>query len=315
MLSRSPIAKSIALYTYVFNMPMFFMLAGYFLNISKYSFYFDYFKNLFKKIMIPYIWFSVFSIIFYVFYYKMPYYDHYTLLNMLKVFILATRNTIFYNVPLWFLPTLFFVANIFYFIKKINRKLIELLLLLLAGSFFVIIWNTIYNPKLPWTIDSGFYYLMFVALGYYIKNNNLLKIFKNNLLKIFVFILALSINTLTIWSPQLYKFIFNGDFYNKYRFGYFLISLVFALAGIYVIMIISKIFKRNLALEYLGRNSLTYFALHVPFFLIFNKAIRQIFNLESNLVLLSLIYLFLTIVLLIPINWLIENKARWILGK
>ena len=54
MFAHSPIARNFALYTYVFNMPMFFFLSGYFVNILKYKNYFGYLKNLAKKIMVPY---------------------------------------------------------------------------------------------------------------------------------------------------------------------------------------------------------------------------------------------------------------------
>ena len=114
MLGHSPIGSSIANYTYMFNMPLFFFVAGYLLNFTKYQNYWQFLKSRAKGILVPYLGITIISIIFYKFYYHMPMYDHFTMINMLKVFIVATRNQIFYNIPLWFLPTLFVTENIFY---------------------------------------------------------------------------------------------------------------------------------------------------------------------------------------------------------
>jgi len=66
---------------------------------------------------------------------------------MIIVFFTAIRNQIFYNVPLWFLPTLFFIENIFYLIRKLNKKYLELALILILGGYGVMKWDTLYNPR------------------------------------------------------------------------------------------------------------------------------------------------------------------------
>lgn len=308
MFGHSPIAKSFTLYSYVFNMPMFFLLSGYFLNIKKYNFYFDYFKNLFKKIMKPYIWFSIVSVIFYAIYYRMPYYDYFTMRAMLKVFLLATRNIIFYNVPLWFLPTLFFVANVFYFVKKIKNKWLQLLAVLIPACFFVVAWDTVYNPKLPWTIDSGFFYLIFFSLGYYIKNNVFKIVVPSKIIEIIIFATSFLLNTLVIFVPAFQKTLLRSTFVSSFPLAYFAITLLLAFSGIYVILKISQIIKRNRILEYLGQNSLNYFALHVLIFLILNKIIRPIEFLSRDPVLLSIIYVLTATILLVPINWIVNKN-------
>lgn len=309
MLSHSPIAKSFALYTYLFNMPLFFFLSGYFLNIQKHKTYWLYFKNLFQKILFPYAFFSSVSILFYAFYYHMPFYDYTTIIAMVRVFVVATRNIIFYNVPLWFLPTLFFVANAFYFVRQINKKYLEWFLLLALGSVFVIWWDTLYNPKLFWTIDTGLFYLMFFALGYYIKNGLINAHIKSNLLKSLALALSIFLNVGLVMWPNFYANFLYSPLLKQHKILYFVVLLLMALAGIYTIVGVSKIIKTNKILEYLGKNSLNYFALHALMFLIFNKTILQIDWLAKNLIASSLIYVLLTIILLLPINNLL-NKCR-----
>jgi acyltransferase len=114
MLGHTPIGPDVLKYTYIFNMPCFLFLSGYFFNLNKFSSYKEFVKSKAKAILLPYLGLSIVSIIFYKFYYNMPLNDTITLKNMLIVFFKATRNQIFYNIPLWFLPSLFFMENIFY---------------------------------------------------------------------------------------------------------------------------------------------------------------------------------------------------------
>ena len=125
MLGHTIVGPSIIKYTYVFSLPIFIFLSGYLFNLSKFTNFWHFVKLRAKLIMIPYVGFSIISIVFYKFYYNMSIYDYATMTNMLVAFIKATRNQIFYNIPLWFLPTLFFIEIMFYLIRKINKKYLE----------------------------------------------------------------------------------------------------------------------------------------------------------------------------------------------
>jgi len=312
MLGHTVIGSLITIYTYVFNMPTFFFLSGYFFKPNKYTDYKEFLKSRIKGILIPYLGLSIISMIFYKFYYHMPFNDLTTIKNMIIVLFTGTRNQIFYNIPLWFLPTLFFVENIFYFIRKLNKIFLEWLIILILGSFFVIKWNTIYNPKLIWTIDNGCFYLIFFALGYYIKQ----EIFNKNKIKKWVknitLILAFIINTLVIFNNNLFEKIFKNQFVLDYKIIYFITLVILALSGIYVVSFISKRIKRNKYLEFIGKNSLTFFGLHVLYFWILDKILKPYIQ---NTIILSIIYVIIT---LISISILIPYLKKWmplIFGK
>ncbi len=306
MLGHTLIGKTITSYTYIFNLPTFIFMSGYLFNFKKYVNFQQFFKTRAKSILIPYIGLSIISIIFYKFYFNMPLYDYTTIGNMAIVFLTGIRNQIFYNIPLWFLPTLFAIEVIFYLIRKINNKYIEIILIIALSSFFVLKWNTLYNPKLFWTIDTGLFYLLFFALGYYIRN----EIFKLKLSKTaqnILFVLALTINTLPIYAKNIYEYILTSST----GLAYYMVLTLTALVGIYVVIKISQILKRNRILEFIGRNSLTFFGLHVLIYWVLNKII----TISINETILSIIYVLLStiiITLLIPI---LKKIAPDVFGK
>jgi hypothetical protein len=157
------------------------------------------------------------------------------------------------------------------------------------GGYFVMSWDTLYNPKLIWTIDSSMFYLIFFSLGYYIKQR-LIDIKINKLISKFLIIPAILINTVILVNPILFDKIFKNDFVIKNGLIYFISLLVLAFSGIYVVTSISKLINRQSALEFLGRNSIAYFGFHVLCFWIFDKTIKPLRMFDHNTILLSILY-------------------------
>ncbi len=315
ILDHSAIGKSIINYTYVFNIPLFFFIAGYLLNLNKYQNYWQFLKSRLKSILIPYLGLSIISIVFYKFYYRMPMYDYATMFNMLKVLVIATRNQIFYNIPLWFLPTLFVTENIFYWIRKINHQWWEWTVILILGVSFVVAWDTVYNPKLFWTIDSGCFYLVFLALGYYIKNQTINIKNLNNRIKNIMFIGALMINSLVIYNKAWFEKIFRNKIILNNGVLYFVSLVILAMAGIYVVLKLSKIIGHSKILEFIGRNSLTFFGLHVLIFWILDKIFKPMTFWQNKILLLSVIYTIITMAIIALLIAPLKKYWPWIFGR
>ena len=303
MLGHTPIGSSILKYTYIFNMPGFLFLSGYFFKLTKFKNFEDFFRSKAKAILIPYAGLSIISIVFYIFYYHMPWNDFVTIKNMIIVFFTAIRNQIFYNIPLWFLPTLFFIENIFYLIRKLNKKYLELVLILILGGYGVMKWDTLYNPRFVWTADTGLFFLIFFATGYYLKNRVFNIRITNKYILNLLAIIAILINSLILYSPAWFTKIFKNNFVITYKLIYFLSLLILAFSGIYVITTIAKLLKRQKLLEFLGKNSLAFFGLHVLCFWILDKILKPRLIFENHIILLSILYVIITtaaIVLILP---------------
>lgn len=315
MLGHSPIGGTIATYTYVFNMPGFFFLAGFFFKTDKFKTYFEFFKSRVKSILLPYTWISLISMVFYFFFYGMAVKDFNTYFKMITAFIVATRTTIFYNIPLWFLPTLFFMENAWYWIRRINKKSISLLLVTILSGIAIIKFDALFAPKWFWTIDVGLFYLIFFALGNYSKQYEIFEKIKSRIVFVSLLLISMALNTLIFTKPLFYQKLLGQYTMQNFKLFYFISFIVLAMAGIYMIIGISQIIKRNRVFEYLGKNSIIFFAFHVPIFWVWDISIKKIPFFNTHLFLLSIVYTILTILVLIPINTLIQNKYPWIIGK
>lgn len=304
MFGHTIIGKSVTSYTYIFNLPTFIFLSGYLFNYKKYLNFKEFFKARSRAILIPYAGLSIISIVFYKFYFNMPIYDTTTIINMVIMFVKATRNQIFYNIPLWFLPTLFFIEMSFYWLRKIKWKFLEISILILLSSWFVIASDTLYNPQLFWTIDTGLFYLLFFAFGYYIRQG-IVSIKLKQWTQYILLLIAIIINTMPIYSKTLFDKIFKNSLVINNGLIYYLSLLVIAFFGIYVIISISKLIRKQALLEFLGRNSLTFFGLHVLIFWMLNKVIHVKYFSFYNQVIISIFYVvFTTLVISILIPYL-----------
>lgn len=113
--------SKIFIYIYSFHMPLFFLLSGYFF---KYEHNFKKFIN--KKtysIIMPYLYFSLISIILYNMFISSNLYA-------LSTFFFSNRlgmGNIPYNTPLWFLSCLFLISMFYYLIYIIKNKCPKLL--------------------------------------------------------------------------------------------------------------------------------------------------------------------------------------------
>jgi fucose 4-O-acetylase-like acetyltransferase len=106
---------------------------------------------------------------------------------------------------------------------------------------------------------------VFFSLGYYLKQG-MLKIKINKMIIRILAIIAILINTLAIYSPTMLDKIFRNEYILNHGIIYYIALLILAFSGIYVVTSIAKIIKRQKILEFLGRNSLSFFGLHVLFF-------------------------------------------------
>ena len=292
ILGHSPISKHFIPYAYSFDLPVFYFIAGYLFNNIKYENIKLFFKTRVLKILKPYLIFSLISIVLYCLIFQTNIFNLYTLEKL----ILAKRSDIFYNIPLWFLPSFFVTQSIYYFLRRYIKKDNLVLIVCLILSFIGLVYfKTLKEPKLFWTIDASIYYLLFFAIGNLFRKykEKIYFLLKNKLW----FILALIINMVPLFSNIYSKIWFtNSEIY------YYFITVFLALNGIFTVICIAKYLEHNKLLTYIGNNSLVYFAMHVPvFFLI--KRINDLIGINPvNSYLTGFTYLIITLLILTPFN-------------
>lgn len=192
-------------FIYSFHMPLFFFLSGMLFNIN-YPCKERISLN-FKKLIIPYFWFSFISFL------TLPFIA--SLLNVSTLSfnnfgqqLLAALSGVMYGVNpslnpiwnnvLWFLPCLFWIQVFYSCIGKTNQMLLLSFLLLLL-QILIPLFATYINPYMPYSrlifgIDSAFIGLIFFHLGYLFKKNKLLEIAKkvNILVLLYSFLMSLA---------------------------------------------------------------------------------------------------------------------------
>lgn len=157
-----------------FHVPAFFILAGYFISepetnplINK--------KEWTKKIMRYVVPYFAYSISFYLIFRQEP-----VVKNLVRMLYAGYNNISLYSYPFWFINALF-ISNILflcllYWTKSSQDKKTEALRLIICFLLYIIIHiPTIYPFKfiLPWSVDQSLGAIIFIYVGYCLKNTTL----------------------------------------------------------------------------------------------------------------------------------------------
>lgn len=160
-------------FVFKFHVPLFFFLAGCTERISdnklknKTIKIKDYVIKNFKRIMIPFFMFAFMSLAVYLIIQNNG--------NDLSDRVMEILNGVVRNEfvaqSLWFLSCLFFMKIMFYFLKKIFKKIYFILPICCVVSFCKYHYITQGTPSWVYNIDSALYYMVFYSFGYYLFNN------------------------------------------------------------------------------------------------------------------------------------------------
>ena len=157
-------------FAYAFHIPMFFFLSGMVFNKQRYSNFRDFCKKKMNSLLIPYL---IFSIATWIFWAVFSYFAHIEvksyIMPLLQTFLAqGSAGFLVHNVPLWFVPCLFVIEMIFWFLSYLsNSKILLFSFLLAALSFSLINYCTIVPVTLtPWSLDVALLGIPFYAAGY-----------------------------------------------------------------------------------------------------------------------------------------------------
>lgn len=230
------VCSPIIVWIYGFHMPLFFILSGYLYNEQKWSkagykvFLFSRWKNY----IIPYfLWCGICFII------NLPLLWNSHRNNLLSAllqnlgWILTSIRVDGIFLPqnctaLWFLTCLFLSQQIFYWVikcKPIMQCIISLVFIAINYAL-----NYLSIPLMPWHLDVSLIGSVFMLVGYYFKDKQLLDKIKNPYIYIFIFFISTAIIML------------NGQtdiYYRQYGFD----LIVFIIGAIMMCFIFMRLFK------------------------------------------------------------------------
>jgi fucose 4-O-acetylase-like acetyltransferase len=285
-----------------FFMPWFFYKSGMLFTPNNQTNYYNsisYCKNKARKILLPWLVFSVIGEIFRIIGLLLSRdynWIHY-LLSPIKSFLCF--GALGGNLPLWFLTSLFVVYIVNYFITKWRWNILLITLgCIIAAAIFQKV-----GFKYPATISSSLIGLSFYGLG---------RILKEKQFRPFIVIPSTIICTaIIILNPSVVDVCSNTLIYGNY--------LVWYIYSITTIIIINNLFKlvkfyNFPLLQYVGRNSITYFAIHWPIRIIL-ITIYSLIGISDNW---SQFWIMLiTFIIILPLlnNLLNLERLKFIIGK
>lgn len=300
---------------YPFYLTLFFFSSGYVYNDVKD--FRTFFSKKVKGLLVPWLILSCFNIFLSGI---MSFREQVDIKNELMWNFLQIRGI--YD-GLWFVAALFVAFIPFYFLVKIGRQKYKLVILV---SFILSVISSIYvmymNPQifpwksnaLPWHLEYIFQAMFFMILGYYYKVYGEEKIDKYNTKKNRVIVWAIYL--MVVYTP----YVFNIDYQGVAEIIHTYIS---QMLGVIAIITFSKTIKSNKYINYVGQNTLLYFAFHGKVFRVLQVGVNKIageaysFILENDIV--SSVYaivftILLSIILVIP-SYIVNRYFPFVLGK
>ena len=294
---------------YSFHVVLFFIVSGYTFKIKKEGFK-SFIKKKFIRIMIPYfIWAVLFLVLYVIFGGNIR-----NTLGTSSSFDIKTQITnILYgngnmsalkqNSSLWFLPALFSMEIIYYFvISFVNKHKKWQILMLIPLVLISYITNYFLKISLPWGINTVLNVGLFFYIGYLIKEY---KIFEKDY-KISKLYFILPIFIIGIISCFLNK---NTVSCIDYKYGNFTLALLSSGCLAIVTIYIAFVIKKNNVLEYIGKNTIGILIFHKIIILVFQTKLGLISNLLKNSNVVIEFILSITIVTISIICSLIANEV------
>lgn len=307
---------------YYFHMPLFFFLSGMALyyslnkenkeNISLK----DFFIKKFRSILIPYLFFSIVSIIYWILIERKirGQFDISIMQNFINIFIAKVDVNLYaYNIAMWFLPCLFMSELLFFIIFKIKNNYLKNLIIIL--SFLIGYFLSIKNIVLPFGFEITLIGIFFLYVGYNSIQKKL-NIENTKIIKILQFILCIAS---IICLFLCYKF---GNIVNmmNHLYSNMFLFLFGSFSGIYFCYFIAKFIEKSFNgkfkffLKFLGENTIIIMCCHEPIKRMMIKLFSGETNLRTNVIFSFLITIFVNIVL-IPIILIINKFFPFTIGK
>ncbi|THB73094.1 MAG: hypothetical protein D6B28_04355 [Gammaproteobacteria bacterium] len=258
VLGHSGCSKWMVDYIYSFHMPLFFFLSGVIfknLNLTTIS----YLKKLSASLLVPYLFFSLVSYLFWVFIGRKFGADAGLDISIFKPIIgifysVGKDGWMIHNTPLWFLTCLFVTSTAYFLIDKYVNGDIKVLVVVFIIMIIGLFWKKMNIPRFPWGINVMPFSLIFFALGYFFqKYRHYLKCSKMFCTFIMVIVLAISVSS----------HYYNGRVdLNSLIFNNYLVFLISALSGIATYSMAASLIPYSRMMQFIGMNTLTIFALH-----------------------------------------------------
>ena len=302
---------------YSFHMPLFFALSGMTFSVGNGGFK-EFFVKKSKGFLLPYVLLSV--MLWTLIYPSRIILDGFKL-KYLKTFVgilIGFRHTEFYF-TMWFILALYVAEILLYCIVKMihNKKLWQKNLILLAAFLLCIAVGYAVILRVDgfvWSLDLAAFALAFLICGYLLKLNH--ELF-SKLSKLYILPLLLICNL----GFAYLNYVESGYMVDLYygKVGNILYYAAGSVFGLWFTVALCFVIKKCRPLEYIGKNSLIFYAFQNSLVIPFCKQLTEYgfraFQLEFNRPVMFVIIMILSIIVLSVMTEIINRYMPFVLGK
>lgn len=310
-------------FIYAFHMPLFFFISGYLFKRDKYNSFKDFFKKRFKRLIIPYLIYSVFTWTIWAIFRYITHSDVESYFMPLVQTVIAQGSGEFlvHNSALWFIPCLFVVEILYYFICKTGdfAAIIICIAFAVFNSMMASFYGDSYMFTLPWNLDAAFYALPFYGIANTIQNHysheQLLTKVKQN--PIIAILFAVMLTAILYYLSNFFRECSMGS--SSYQCDFY-IFIIRAFFGCFAVIIFSMLLTNlhipkliTMPLSWCGRNSLDIMCLHIPIkgfaIILATKLIHPTIEVSESGPLSAIVFI-VTMLVCIPITIFINRYIR-----
>ena len=273
----------------------------------------------FRQLFIPWLVFSTFNLLLSQI---ISFNSHGNFANELMWNLLQIRGK---GDGVWFVACLFVTFIPFYFFIEWYENKWGGTVLLIVITFALSLISHIYtrvmpvdilpwkSVSLPWHLEYIFQAMFYIVLGYVFKRK--LEVYFNEKSSLFTANIICVIYIVLVYVPY---FFFTQTSKESSAYSY-----LCEIVGIVFIVSISKVFKSNQFIRYIGQNTLICFALHGKVYSLLETIMRRLIpsiyeTILNNIVLSSVIAIVLatiiTAILIVPV-WVINRWFPYIIGR
>ena len=297
-------------YIYSFHMPLFYFAAGLTISPYKYSSISDLIKDKAKKLLVPYLSITGFTVIFWFFYCQLSG-KTFNLLEILAGILIANNDIIFLvNGPCWFIPTLFVSEVLFCIICSFFKTDQELLLCALFFLLFGYTESLKFNHLLMiWHLNCIPVILFYITLSFLIRKwiNKEVSDAKNYSIVLSLFLIIIGLIIATVFNGNVS---FGGNKYKSILLT--IVSSSLSIGGLSLLCIkYTKQTRFSKFLAFIGRNSLIVLAIHKPIIIILRFYIEE-FREKS---LFSTFVGVIVFVICIPLTYIVDRFFPVLVGR
>lgn len=156
-------------FVYLFHMPLFFIISGMLFRKEKYNSFYSFIKKRSKRLLVPYV---IYSIVTWCVWACFNYFGHkdvdsYLAPLLQTIFAQGSGQFFLHNSPLWFVPCLFAIEIMYFFISKYKDVYVILISSAIATLSMILeyCYGDSYLYLLPWNFDAAMMALPFYATG------------------------------------------------------------------------------------------------------------------------------------------------------